>query len=256
MNQLQYKNKIIKKYNTLKTNTNKELTKFTEKFELDNADLIKAEIEIAKLQQIVKDKNLEKYMYPISLRGVKYKNKSLKLKIDTYKLRINKVDSILTYLETCQDQNNLEILDHIIKSRYMFEYSNQYWSQEFKYFSIFSNNLINLNINFSYTNDYINLILNINDIEFVLSKIYMPNNVNQSDYYKVILYELISSPQSYNGSQSKKDIFFKMSEDTQANLILKILELIPQSNNLDKILNILTPNTKPYNVIAKYQVFK
>ena len=108
-----------------------------------------------------------------------------------------------------------------------------------------------VNLDFIVSNNNINFTVAPNDITFT------PTDIQLSFFSGGLGVPGGTSGQlQYNNGHSTRDIFFKMHEDIQVSLVLKIMELIPNTSNLDEILKSLSPNTKLYNVIAKYQVFK
>jgi len=245
--------RLIKRFNTIKINLNKDLHKSSQKENQFNKDQIKANANIQELQKFIKDKNLSKHLYPIKVRNVHYKGIALKDKRININKKLAKVDDIISYINTATDQNDLTVLNHLIDDNYIF--APTYYPKSFSKCKIFDDKL---NIDFIPDDLYLKLAVKIGDIYFQIKEIYYPVNYG---YSYNILYDILIDDKKHGStnyySSETREMFYKLSEDAQINIILAILTRINQKNSqLDNILLKLDPNTKIYNTIAKFQVFK
>lgn len=248
------KARLIKRFNTITINLNKDLIKSSAKESTFNKDQIKANANIESLEKFIKNNNLSKYIYPIRLRNVRFKGAKLSDKTIALNKKLTKINDIVTHINNTTDQNDLIILNNLIDDNYIFKPA--YRNKPFSESKVFNEKI---NVDYIFDDTYYTFVIKVGDINFQLDNmLYMPlkYSYNFSQLYDLLIDDKIKGTNNYYSSETR-GVFYKMPEETQVNLVLSILERVESKYmKLDVLLSKLTPNTKIHNAIAKYQVFK
>ena len=163
------KARLIKRFNTIQVNLNKELVKSSKKEKIFNEDKAKASVHIQTLHKFIKDNNLSKHIYPIRLKNVRYKGAKLTDKTIDLNNKLTKINNIIIHINNTDNQNDLTILNHLIDDKCIFD-------GDYKIFSKSKAFNDKLDIDYIFDDVYCRFVIKIGDINFIIANIYMPLN--------------------------------------------------------------------------------